>query len=375
MEKNITIHLREPNTLARYLCPMQRLIVESLKITGKLGRKDFEDVLDEMCSTDGYYDDDDHFIPDKEDSPALRHLDLGEATYVEGNDLPCFGWHTLLESCLLPRGIKTTLDGEEWETGLNDSDSLKKLVLPEGLKTVGGFCCCSNLTDIVLPEGLEEITDRAFCGCEAITHIRIPTSVKYLHGSSFADCHIQTYEVAGGNPYFVVVDGVVFTKDLNTLVAFPSAYPHKEYTVPETTKTIGSGAFLFGKIEKVVLPHSLETIEYEAFDSSSVRVMDIPDNVKKIDGRAFAFCESLTSIKLPKGLSAFPIEMMTSCNHLKTIIIDCDKPPKVEGHLRDNDGRHKCINLLVPPASVAAYKNSPGWNSFNVKEYTKDENR
>lgn len=374
MEKNVTIHLREPNTLARYLCSMQRQMVESLKITGVLGWEDF-DVLDDMCTTWGRYDDDDNFIPDEEGNPVLRHLDLGEATYVDGDDLPYFGFHTILESCILPHGIKTTLDGKEWETGLCESDSLKKLVLPEGLKTVGGFCACPNLTDLVLPEGLEDITDNAFTGCDDIKQIHIPSSVKYLYGGSFAGCNIKAYEIAEDNPYFVAIDGVVFTKDLTKLVAFPSSSPHQEYVVPETTKIIGDEAFRFSKIESVALPHSLETIGFEAFSCSSIQAIVIPDSVKTIDNRVFSYCKQLTSIRLSSGLSTFPIEMLSSCGNLKTIILDCDKPPKVEGHLRGNDGRHKCINLLVPPVSVVAYKNASSWKSFNVKENTTDENR
>ena len=132
MEKRKIIHLEEPNTLSNFLTKEERENIESLKITGFMGRKDFEDVLDDMCDTFGEYDDDDDYTPDYELSPALRHLDMGEATYVDGDCLPYFGFHTLLETAILPQGIKSTL--EDGETAFSEAENLHTLVLPSGLK-------------------------------------------------------------------------------------------------------------------------------------------------------------------------------------------------------------------------------------------------
>lgn len=184
---NKVIHLEAANTLENFLTPEERYSVVSLKITGFIGRKDFDDVLDDMCHVQGLYDEDDNWIPDYSESAAIRHLDLGEATYVDGEELPYFGYNAQLETFVLPKGIKSTL--EEYETGLSESEMLKTLILPEGLIKVGGFMSCPNLTGLVLPEGLEEISGLAFGGCSAITSIRIPASVSVFDGSSFAGCN------------------------------------------------------------------------------------------------------------------------------------------------------------------------------------------
>ena len=108
-----------------------------MKITGLIGKKDFAEVLDEMCDLEGRYDDNDNFIPDYEFTAAIRHLDLGGATYVDGDELPYFGYHTQLETLILPHGIKSTL--EEDDTGFSESESLRTVIFPEGLKIIGGF--------------------------------------------------------------------------------------------------------------------------------------------------------------------------------------------------------------------------------------------
>ena len=321
METTKVIHLEKANTLAQFLSGKEREELVSLKVTGFIGRDDFEDVLDEMCYVYGIYDDDDNFIPDEDGANAIKHIDLGEAIYVDGNNLPSFGFHTQVETFILPQGLKTTLDGGEFETGLCGADMLKTLVLPQGLKIVDGFSACENLTGLVLPEGLEVIGSRAFTGCDGITSIRIPASVEELYGSSFAGCNIEAYEVDEGNEHYTAIDGVVYTKDLKTLVAFPSAYPHKHFVVPSTTQVIGDGAFMDSQIESIDLPNGLSIVESWAFEGAYIQCIEIPDTVTEVGEIAFRFCGNLEHVKLSAGLTEIPRQMFSSCYKLKELDI------------------------------------------------------
>jgi hypothetical protein len=315
------INLEKPNTLSQFLSEKEQEEIVSLKITGYIGYKDFDDVLDSMCDTCGEYDEDDNFIPDYELTAAIRHLDLGGATYVDGDDLPYFGFHAPLETFILPKGVKSTLENGEYDTGLQDSETLTMIVLPDGLKIVGGFNSCENLTDLVLPESLEEIESYAFCGCKSIKSIRIPAKVRRFDGSCFADCMIEAYEVDKNNPFYVSVDGVVYSKDMHTLVAFPSAYPQKQFVVPETTKAIGDSAFMFSNVENIILPSGLVKIEDNAFESSSIRNIAIPNSVISIGKLAFRFCTKLECLNLSESLSTIPEQLISSCLSLKTLEI------------------------------------------------------
>lgn len=321
METTKVIHLEKANTLAQFISYQERREVVSLKITGFIGRKDFEDVLDDMCEVWGLYDEDDNFIPEYEDAAAIKHLDLGEATYVDGDELPYFGNHTLLETFILPQGLKSTLDGREFETGLSQAEMLKTLVLPKDLKIVGGFYSCPKLTGLVLPEGLEVIKSNAFIGCDSITSIRIPASVNELYGSSFAGCNIEAYVVDEANEYYTAVDGVVYTKDLKTLIAFPSAYPNKHFVVPSTTQIIAYSAFRDSRIESIDLPNGLSIIEDWAFEGSSIRSIEMPDTITEIGESIFCFCKNLESVQLSKGIIKIPARVFSSCYKLKELDI------------------------------------------------------
>ena len=321
MEKYKEIHLKKPNTLSNFLSEKERQEIVSLKITGFIGRDDFDDVLDEMCEVWGQYDEDDNFVPEEDGSCAIKHLDLGETTYVDGDDLPSFGFHTQLETFILPQGITNTLERGESETGLSESSNLRTLVLPAGLKSVGGFNSCTNLIGLELPEGLEEIDPFAFCGCESITAIRIPASIKSISGSSFAGCNIAAYEVDEKNPYYTVIDGVVYSKDLKTLVAFPSAYPKKHFVVPNTTVIIGEHAFMDSHIESVEIPNGLTTIQEWSFEGSHIQNIDMPDTVTSIGEGAFRFCFELEHVGLPTVLTEIPRQTFESCPRLKELAV------------------------------------------------------
>lgn len=100
---------------------------------------------------------------------------------------------------------------------------------------------------------------------------------------SFADmgAGVLDLHVAEDNPNYTAVDGVIFTKGLQTLVAFPRGRTGA-YTVPEGTLIIGAKAFQNCKIESIYLP----------------------DSVQMLSKGAFAGCLQLCEISLPHTLTA-----------------------------------------------------------------------
>jgi cell surface protein len=388
MKKDITIHLEKANTLSNFISEDDKYSITSLKITGFIGIKDIDKVLDDMCSAEGQYDEYNDFILDLEASPALRHLDLGESIYIDGEDLPFFGWHTQVETLIFPQGI-TNLG--EIDTGFSDSEMLKHIVLPQGLKIVYGFMYCPNLSEVVLPDSVEEITFYAFSNCKSITSIHIPASVRKLDGGCFAGCSISSFSIDDNNPYFSVVDGVIFSKDLTTLVAFPSKFPHKSYTIPNTTKVIGEDAFADANIETIKLPNSLISIERLAFQHSNIKSIELPESIETIGEYAFHRCISLESVYLSRKITNIPRCLFSSCYQLKELKIPssvktiyysaiawCENLEKLylhegleeivdEGPMLGVRGKLKQINL---PSTL---KKIPG-GLFNYSPYLEDFN-
>lgn len=125
------------------------------------------------------------------------------------------------------------------------------------------------------------------------------------------------------NPYFKTVDGVLFSKDMKTLIYYPRNKKDIEYTVPDTVTTIAHAAFASCKnLTKINLPKGLELIDACAFDGcTNVKNMIIPEKVGVIEAYAFTDCNSLENIKLPSNLTCISNYAFCNCNSLTKIDI------------------------------------------------------
>lgn len=74
--------------------------------------------------------------------------------------------------------------------------------------------------------------------------------------------------IIAGNDYFTVVDNVLYTKDMKTLVLYPGGLTQSEFTVPEGVTRIEALAFRENdNLTKVILPESLVSIGHTALYS------------------------------------------------------------------------------------------------------------
>lgn len=105
----------------------------------------------------------------------------------------------------------------------------------------------SNLVaeTIILTEGFEEIKTDAFCNNDDLKNVILPASLSVIERHVFSDCDKLINITVNPQSQHFVTDktGVLFTKDMTTLVIYPSALPNEEYTVPETVTNIYSNAF------------------------------------------------------------------------------------------------------------------------------------
>lgn len=129
------------------------------------------------------------------------------------------------------------------------------------------FYNCRKLTSVTIPDTVLAIGNNAF-SASGLVEITIPASVSYMGSRVFVGCRSLTkIEVAAGNPSFCSVDGVLFTKDMKTLIAYPAAKPGASYTIPETVTTISAQAFGSSKyLTSVTIPSSVVSIENSAFN-------------------------------------------------------------------------------------------------------------
>ncbi len=151
----------------------------------------------------------------------------------------------------------------------------------------------SYLEEIVLPDKLETIGADAFRSCDA--KFVIPASVKSIANRAFADSLISEFAISPENEYFAVVDGVLYSKDLKTLIAVPNNLESETFTLRPEVETIREGALYKNKTVKyVVIPanSNLTYIENGGF---------VPGNCSKLCG---IYIEKTTPFSVAEGAFA-----------------------------------------------------------------------
>ena len=90
---------------------------------------------------------------------------------------------------------------------------------------------------------LTSIGNYAFWECEALTSVAFPASLRSIGYYAFRDCDALTnLTVDEGNPAFTSRDNVLYSKDMDTLVCYPTG-ANKEVVIPDMVCSVREGAF------------------------------------------------------------------------------------------------------------------------------------
>ncbi len=151
---------------------------------------------------------------------------------------------------------------------------------------------------------------------EKIETVYIGKDVKELYGESFVNLRaLKNFVVDENNESFCAVDGVLYTKDMKTLLCCPKGYENeKEFTVPEEVEVISRSAFSDCKFEKIALPEGLKRIENMAFlkaeglkEITSYKgekvYNSLPEGLEFIGLDAFNYASGLTYLYIPSSVT------------------------------------------------------------------------
>lgn len=152
----------------------------------------------------------------------------------------------------------------------------------------------------------------------------------------------------------------------------------KHIILPQGIEIIGENAFMSSEIESVVVPEGVEKIEDSGFwGCKSLKSVTLPSSLEVIEGDAFRMCEELRSIVIPEGVTEIGMDAFTSCNKLKDIYLPdslwdigydafctfCDgmtlhvpKGSDAETYAKDNDIKYD--NKKAPAVSAGSTSSS-----------------
>ena len=273
---------------------------------------------------------------------------------------------TILEACL------TTAEGE--------------MIIPNSVEKIGNkaFKYCNNITSVTIPNSVTVIDNEAFWGCKKLTNITIPNSVIEIGDYAFLDCDSVTSVVIGNSVTRVGQSAFGIEKlqevHINDLAAWcgiffngkeanPLFHAHHLYLngseiteliIPDGVTQLRWNTFVGGSnFTSVSIPNSMTYIGSEAFkDCTGLTSVTIPNTVTEMGSSVFYGCTGLTSITLPNSITEIGTEMFYWCKNLTSVTIP-ESVTKISGSAFY--GCSALASIRIPKA-VTEIRQAAFWN-------------
>ena len=229
-------------------------------------------------------------------SVTLRNDTVGIASYA-------FEDCTSLISITIPSSMTSIVAGM-----FSGCSKLTSITIPEGVTSIGdyAFYYCTSLASITIPEGVTSIGNDTFRNCSSLASITLPSRVTNIGSSAFKDCTSLTS--------ITIPEGVtsIGAYAFAGHYARPMALTSVTFEEGSQLTSIGYGAFQYCEsLTSITIPEGVTSIDAYAFAGDHRCPMALTSvtfeegsQLTSIGYGAFQYCESLTSIAIPLGVTA-----------------------------------------------------------------------
>jgi len=198
----------------------------------------------------------------------------------------------------VPDGV-TKIDGKAFNGAVN----LIEIVVPDSVTEYGYelFATCSSLETVTLGRGITKIDGRMFGYRNPLKTLNISNSISDIDAYTFYSCYkLETINVDENNPYYVSIDGNLYSKDETVFVRYCGGKPETSFDVPESVTVIGGNAFA---------------------GSDNLVLITMTDKVTYIGGGAFYKCGKLEKVDLSENVTVISNGMFRGCQSLGEVIL------------------------------------------------------
>ena len=202
-----------------------------------------------------------------------------------------------------------------------------------------------------------------------ITSVTLPSAFNRVGSQDFQEANdLEEINISDDNPYFTVIDGVIYDKNLTAIIKYPAAKTGDILNLPDTVTTIKMQAFKNNK--NLVTINGLDRITSIRSDSghsifSSSQKLDVVDFSSVMDDQLpyYAFnSSSVRIVTLSPSITKIGTGNFNSCSRLTEVHFKTSEPPVLCANEIGTISNEKVFNnsntdlrIYVPRGSKAAY--------------------
>ena len=233
----------------------------------------------------------------------------------------------------------------------DDNTEITELVIPDGVTSIGAsaFSFCSGLTSVTIPNSVTSIGSYAFFGCSKLNNVyNEATTPQGSYDPKFnystATLHVpagtkELYKAAGYWHYFSNI-----VEDASSVTIYYKDGITYELSGSEATVVQGGESYS----GNVVIPKSV------VYDDKTY-------DVTKIDDGAFKDSPNLVSVTIPENVTVIGEDAFSNCPNLVTIYDEATSPQVLTG----DPGINNSATLHVPENSKDDYQAADYWKNIS----------
>lgn len=195
--------------------------------------------------------------------------------------------------------------------------SVNNVVIDSGVTSVGNhaFSDFDKLTSVIIPEGVTSIGDGVFDSTYLLSSLDIPSTVTHIgkritgYSSNF-----KQYNVDEDNETYCSVNGILYSKDKKTLIAYPSGVTINDSSFLRGVTTIAQDAFYCVNIDELVIPATVTSMD-ECFNADNIKNLTFSEGITKIGEQSWTCNGNMirgSKLVLPHSLTSVG-KLTTKC--------------------------------------------------------------
>ena len=232
----------------------------------------------------------------------------------------------------------------------------------------------NQITRFVVEDGVTTIGQSATDGEDVIEEYVIGKDVATIKAFGISTYAAKMFTL-NGNTNFKVVDGVLFSEDGTTLLAYPGGRASvEEYAIPSTVTTIFGGAFNGADMQRLLVPNSVTSIPNWSFQGCSAAYVEI--NMENVPGYAFTnFLSALKELRFRedvKYIDRHAFGFTSKGSPLEKVKFDSSELPTVTGvgQIFIKQNKLTTVDLSACSSFNGSYKNAfQGTNAVCIGFY------